>query len=294
MAIATRPKPTVHHKKAAGKHHRHDKSYLKSYWPYLPILAVVGVGLVINASFNSATKAVLGDHTGVVASALLDDTNAQRTADKETPLLANSQLTAAATAKAQDMVKRNYWSHVTPDGTQPWAFIAQSGYQYRAAGENLAYGFADANDVVNGWMHSAEHRANILDSGFQDVGFGIASSNDFKGNGPTTVVVALYGTPGTVTTAVAHPASLVRAPLEAQAVSRLQLETGGESSWLALTVSTLASIALVTILVRHSIVWRRAFRRGEVFVLTHPIFDIGMIGLITFGLLASHAAGFIH
>lgn len=48
MALATRPKPRVQHKKRRGVHHRHNKPYLKTYAPYLPMLAVVGVGVVVN------------------------------------------------------------------------------------------------------------------------------------------------------------------------------------------------------------------------------------------------------
>jgi uncharacterized membrane protein YidH (DUF202 family) len=48
MALATRPKPTVHHKKRRAQHHRHSKPYLKAYWPYIPVLMIVGIGAVIN------------------------------------------------------------------------------------------------------------------------------------------------------------------------------------------------------------------------------------------------------
>lgn len=48
MALATRPKPRVHDRKRVAKHHKHTPHYLKTYWPYLPALAVIGVGYVIN------------------------------------------------------------------------------------------------------------------------------------------------------------------------------------------------------------------------------------------------------
>jgi uncharacterized membrane protein YidH (DUF202 family) len=48
MALATRPKPTVHHKKRQAQHHRHSKHYLKAYWPYIPVLVIVGAGAVVN------------------------------------------------------------------------------------------------------------------------------------------------------------------------------------------------------------------------------------------------------
>jgi len=48
MALATRPKPTVQHKKRRAEHHRHSKPYLKAYWPYIPVLAIMGVGGIVN------------------------------------------------------------------------------------------------------------------------------------------------------------------------------------------------------------------------------------------------------
>jgi hypothetical protein len=48
MALATRPKPTVSHKKRRAQHHRHNKTYIKAYWPYLPMLAIVGAGVLAN------------------------------------------------------------------------------------------------------------------------------------------------------------------------------------------------------------------------------------------------------
>src|SRR6185369_9999820 len=104
----------------------------------------------------------------------------------------NDQLAAAAQAKANDMARRGYWSHVTPDGKQPWSFVEASGYQYEAAGENLAYGFGSSDEVMTAWMHSPEHRANILNSVYQDVGFATANVPNYRGTGPETIVVAMY------------------------------------------------------------------------------------------------------
>jgi hypothetical protein len=91
------------------------------------------------------------------------------------------------------MIARNYWSHNTPDGTEPWWFFTQAGYSYTNAGENLAYGFSDSASTVDAWMNSAGHRANILGS-YTEVGFGVASGANYQG-GENTVVVAHYATP---------------------------------------------------------------------------------------------------
>ena len=55
MALATRPKPTVHHKKRQAEHHRHSKGYLSTYWPYLPMLAIVAVGVAVNNALYGTT-----------------------------------------------------------------------------------------------------------------------------------------------------------------------------------------------------------------------------------------------
>lgn len=192
MALATRPKPHPHSKKRNGAHHRTGPHYLKTYLPYLPLLLIVTIGLAVNSILLSPSR-VLGDQTGINVNDLYAGTNQQRAANSEAALNLNSQLNSAAQAKANDMVARDYWSHTTPDGQQPWTFITSAGYTYTAAGENLAYGFSSSDAVITGWMNSAEHRANILSTGYKDVGFGIASSSNFVGTGPEIVVVAMYG-----------------------------------------------------------------------------------------------------
>src|SRR5690606_21065737 len=97
---------------------------------------------------------VLAYATNTSPAGLLSATNSQRTSGGLGTLSADSQLTSAAQAKANDMVTRDYWSHVTPDGKQPWTFITAAGYQYASAGENLAYGFLSSGDTIAGWMNS--------------------------------------------------------------------------------------------------------------------------------------------
>jgi hypothetical protein len=203
MTLAVRPKPSVHHKKRVGQHRKHDKHYAKAYWPYLPLIAVFAIGLLANTWLGRMHHDVLGYATEMSIQNLLDNTNAQRSANSETALTLNSQLNQAAQAKANDMAARNYWSHNTPDGQTPWTFVTAAGYNYQAVGENLAYGFATSSDTVTGWMNSPGHRANILNSNYSDVGFGVVNISDYQSSGPQTLVVAFYAHP---TTAVATPA----------------------------------------------------------------------------------------
>jgi uncharacterized protein YkwD len=207
MTLVAAKKPPSHHKKTSGGHHRHTKSYHKPYWPYLPLIAVVAAGLLLNALWPASHHAVLDYATDMSVQSLLDDTNSQRGSNGLGNLGLNAQLDQAAQAKANDMVARDYWSHNTPDGQAPWTFIVAAGYSYSTAGENLAYGFTTASDTLTGWMNSPGHRANILNTTYQEVGFGIANGVNYQGSGPETVVVAMYAKPATAVAAAPAPAA---------------------------------------------------------------------------------------
>lgn len=133
---------------------------------------------------------VLGYATNVTVGDLHTLSNQQRNANGVAALTLNSQLNSAATAKANDMIAKNYWAHNAPDGTTPWAFIGASGYSYTVAGENLAKDFNTSSGVVTGWMNSAGHRANILNGSYYDVGYGVV--NGVLLGSETTLVVAMY------------------------------------------------------------------------------------------------------
>lgn len=195
------------HRKRASSNGRRSHKKPTSGWLSMPSRAKYLPAIIISvfASFvwaqpnfainRSAENGVLAYATNVSISGLLSATNTQRSNNGAGSLTINSKLNSAAQAKAQDMVNRNYWSHQTPDGQQPWVFITGAGYQYLSAGENLAYGFMTSSATVTGWMNSPSHRSNLLSSSFTEVGFGIANSPNFVGNGEQTVVVAMYAKP---------------------------------------------------------------------------------------------------
>ena len=292
MVLAQTPKraSSSHEKKRHGHHHKHTKHYEKTYWPYLPLLAIVIVALIGNSWLGR--HQVLGVQTSITAQTLLQDTNTQRTNDHEAILSLNAQLASAAQNKANDMATRDYWSHNTPDGKTPWTFMQQSGYQYQVAGENLAYGFADSDAVISGWMNSTEHRANILDSDYQNVGFGIAQAAYFQGHGPETIVVAMYAEP--VGTAPARAVLGDQTMPHGQYVSRIQLWTGGAAPWSLALVSLLAGVCLAVLVIRHGLFLRRAFVRSEEFIIKHPMLDVAVVTLGMASFILTRATGFIH
>lgn len=134
---------------------------------------------------------VLGYATNVTVSDLHSISNQERGNNGVAPLNLDSSLNSAAQAKANDMIEKNYWAHVSPDGTTPWAFISAAGYQYTVAGENLAKDFSQSSGVVAGWMASPAHRDNIVNSAYRDVGYAVV--NGVLQGSETTLVVAMYG-----------------------------------------------------------------------------------------------------
>lgn len=118
-------------------------------------------------------------------------TNLKREAAGVPTLKYNAQLAAAARAKGEDMINRDYWAHVSPDGTQPWKFFSDAGYKYRYAGENLAKDFSSPDSAVEAWMASPSHKENLLSSKYDEVGIAVVEG-DLNGE-DTTIVVQLFG-----------------------------------------------------------------------------------------------------
>ncbi len=122
---------------------------------------------------------------------LIELTNQQRLDAGFEELKNSSTLQKSANLKAAHMCKNHYWSHDAPDGSTPWTFIKIAGYDYVAAGENLAADFNTDAGVIKGWMNSPGHKANLLSSKYDDIGIAISTCN-LTGT-VTQVVVAHYG-----------------------------------------------------------------------------------------------------
>lgn len=136
---------------------------------------------------------ILGDEANITTSRLLAETNNERKQNGLDDLKLNAKLTTAAHKKAENMLSVGYWAHNAPDGTTPWHWIESSGYTYVNAGENLARGFNTTEGIVEAWMESPTHRANILDKDYTEVGF--AAVNGVMNGKKTTLIVAFYARP---------------------------------------------------------------------------------------------------
>lgn len=119
---------------------------------------------------------------------VVDLTNRERSRAGLRPLAVDPSLTTAAQAHCADMVARAFYAHTSPEGTQPWDRAAAAGSTRRTIGENIACGQRSAAEVVEGWMNSPGHRANILKPAFTHIGVGYA------GGGPSgTYWTQLFG-----------------------------------------------------------------------------------------------------
>jgi uncharacterized protein YkwD len=189
-----RVKKTFHrHLKLAFVPHKGNQ-----YRPHLVrrygIMTMLLLIIAIQAGYNfSTTGKVLGEKMTVSEATLLEDTNNERAKQQLAPLKIDAKLAQAAYLKGQDMLKQQYWAHNAPDGTTPWQWFKNVGYDYSYAGENLAKNFHTADAVTTAWMASAEHEANIMNIHYSQVGFAVVSGD--MNDKPVTLVVALYGAP---------------------------------------------------------------------------------------------------
>ncbi|MBU0978402.1 CAP domain-containing protein [Patescibacteria group bacterium] len=136
---------------------------------------------------------ILGYASNITLSQILSQTNQLRTEYGLPILTLNSKLSQAAEGKARDMFANQYWSHTSPSGTEPWEFIKSAGYVYRFAGENLARDFSVTGDMIQAWMNSPTHRANILHHQYQEIGLAVVNGT-LQGI-ETTLVVQMFGSP---------------------------------------------------------------------------------------------------
>ena len=94
-------------------------------------------------------------------------------------LTANWELSRVARYKSQDMADNRYFSHTSPTYGTPFQMIRSFGLSYRSAGENIAYGQRTPQAVVNAWMNSSGHRANILSSSYTQIGVGYVANGHY-------------------------------------------------------------------------------------------------------------------
>ncbi len=105
--------------------------------------------------------------------------NQQRASYGLPALSLSTTLSNGARLKSQDMQKNHYFSHTSPTYGSPFDMMRSLGISYRSAGENIAMGYSTAAAVVNAWMNSPGHRANILSGSYKQIGVGYVSNGGY-------------------------------------------------------------------------------------------------------------------
>ncbi len=106
-------------------------------------------------------------------------TNAERTKAGLAPFKTDDKLMAAAREKSQDMQSKKYFSHTSPTFGSPFDRMKALGITYKSAGENIAQGQRTPQEVVQAWMDSPGHRANILNAKFTHIGVGYVKTGNY-------------------------------------------------------------------------------------------------------------------
>ena len=134
---------------------------------------------------NQKTSTNTNNNTSTTSTKMTNDEkevfdliNKQRTQNGLSSLKENSELQRVARIKAQDMVNNNYFSHTSPTYGSPFDMMKSFKISYNTAGENIA-GNSSNSDAVTAWMNSSGHRANILNSSFNQTGIGVVTGSKY-------------------------------------------------------------------------------------------------------------------
>jgi hypothetical protein len=161
----------------------------------------------------------------VLPAVVISETNEARAGEDLPPLAPNDVLDRAAQMKAEDMAAKGYFAHESPEGLTPWYWFKEAGYAYAYAGENLAVHFTDSTAVVDAWLKSPAHRANVMNGNYTEIGIGTAKGT-YEGV-DTVFVVQLFGTPAAAVVTPATPEAEVaqRAQISPSLVPVTEVET---------------------------------------------------------------------
>jgi uncharacterized protein YkwD len=176
--------------------------------PHLRLVATaVSVGALALAGAPAAsaacgsTSAMPGQVSrAALASSTVCLVNAERTQRGMRPLKVNRRLSRASAAHANDMVRRDYFSHDSLSGASFVDRIRRTGYlsgpRAWLVGENLAWGSGNRSSpaaIVDAWMHSPGHRANILQRRFREIGIGLSLGAPERPEGPAATYATDFG-----------------------------------------------------------------------------------------------------
>lgn len=141
--------------------------------------------------FENNNFKVLGISINIQANKIAKLTNRVRQENNLPQLKLDERLTSAALAKANDMLEFGYWDHFSPSHRSPWKFVIDAGYNYQYTGENLAKDYLDEEEVIEAWLNSPSHRANLLSDKYEDIGIAVVSGK--LKNQDVVLIVQMFG-----------------------------------------------------------------------------------------------------
>ncbi|MFH1769599.1 MAG: CAP domain-containing protein [Parcubacteria group bacterium] len=179
---------------------------------------LIGLVLAIECVFLLTSFLIIpnsGFFAAIIPNILVSSANDSRTEYDLGKLEINDVLVQAAEMKANDMVTKGYFAHVSPEGKSPWYWLGQADYKYILAGENLAVNFVDSHDVHTAWMDSPSHKDNILNKTFTEIGIATAQGT-YQGQ-DAIFVVQYFGKPAATRVAVVEDVEDIRPNLDQSA-----------------------------------------------------------------------------
>lgn len=154
--------------------------------PYIFFVASI---LLLTSSLLASREPV----SAVNADSVIAATNQVRITAGLRPLLVSPLLQSASEEKALDMAAKKYFAHNSPQGIKPWYWIEKNRYNFALAGENLAINYTDPRELLAAWLSSPEHKKNLLNPDYKDIGVGVRTFS-YQGRN-YTIVVQMFGEP---------------------------------------------------------------------------------------------------
>ena len=162
---------------------RGDTMWKISVWYQVGLSEIIGANPHIKnpSLIYPGQKITIPDYSATksIESQVIELTNQERAKNGLKPLLADWELSRVARYKSADMRDKNYFQHNSPTYGSPFDMMKSFGINYRSAAENIAAGQRTPQEVVQAWMNSSGHRANILNASYTHIGVGHATGGSY-------------------------------------------------------------------------------------------------------------------
>lgn len=170
---------------SAEDNYLHNKR-IRSVWKILTVSTLLVFSLVTMPAQGQRETNLTGEN-------MLTLINRDRAEANLHPLAQNEPLSRAAAAKAQDILRHDYFAHTSPAGKRPWDFIKKENFQFIYAGENLAINYVSAYELEQDFLASPSHRENLLSPLFTEIGIAVIQG-DFRGE-KSVITVQMFAAP---------------------------------------------------------------------------------------------------